>query len=558
MGTNKTGIETETKKGSVPQEIKKIKTERNSRARGRSESSHCIPCDGIIKTAEEQKGKALMDFDRVHYKLLSDLKRTAENEGRESVRQRLKECIEQPEKGDVLRFLSARCQVDERWVERIEKGLDGVEAAIAENRSFIKTEGRVVPIGKVRRISKASVFHLARNSRYIAQTDEKGEMLPEKLQIVENLDDYSVYENRFLYMVLKTAESFIEARNRQIIKTENFRKTFMKIARTVETPTGKMEFRWEFSEERQNGVSENSTVRRLYELSQRVTALLQTELMRQMADLAMIRPPIVRTNVLKKDRYFREALTMYEYLSSYREKGYDIFEKETDALPIDRENAAEFALLAALQAESCLLADKEFRAAREKEWLEDEKNRMRAHSQRYMDRKTQILKQFAEGTISLDEALTDLETSEREEREEHLRVLKTLEDEMAKQQKLFFDERTKRQKESADRERQFKDLSREKEEILAHLDALRAEYGRIDPEDLSYTEKERFNELERECAYLKKLYDDQWLKTKKAIRKRVFRSGFLSLENGSKKDKKIGKTKTKREKTTSEDSENNR
>ena len=72
---------------------------------------------------------------------------------------------------------------------------------------------------------------------------------------------------------------------------------------------------------------------------------------------------------------------------------------------------------------------------------------------------------------------------------------------------------------------QMKALEAEKKLIIeektlakAQLIALRAKNNDITDED-DYTEKESFNELEREFESFKKFYDAQWSKTKKKIRK---------------------------------------
>ena len=59
------------------------------------------------------------------------------------------------------------CIVDESWIERIEQGMNFVGKAIDEERRFIRVNGEVQPIEKVRKVSKESVQHLARHSDLI-------------------------------------------------------------------------------------------------------------------------------------------------------------------------------------------------------------------------------------------------------------------------------------------------------------------------------------------------------------------------------------------------------
>ena len=66
------------------------------------------------------------------------------------------------------------CTIEEDWVCAIEEGLPFVEKAIREERQFIRQRGEVIPIEKVRRVSKASVSHLARHGELITRVPEEG------------------------------------------------------------------------------------------------------------------------------------------------------------------------------------------------------------------------------------------------------------------------------------------------------------------------------------------------------------------------------------------------
>ena len=88
-------------------------------------------------------------------------KQTADNTGCEKDRRVLAES--NPD-GDRLQSTKYLCKIEEDWIKAIEEGLVFVEKAVAEERQFIRTNGEVVPIEKVKKISKDSVEHLAKHS----------------------------------------------------------------------------------------------------------------------------------------------------------------------------------------------------------------------------------------------------------------------------------------------------------------------------------------------------------------------------------------------------------
>ena len=73
------------------------------------------------------------------------------------------------------------CQIDNEWVDEIEKGLVFIEKAIREERQFIYSNGEVVPIEKVKTVSKESVVHLAKHSDLITRIHEGEDIVPDKI-----------------------------------------------------------------------------------------------------------------------------------------------------------------------------------------------------------------------------------------------------------------------------------------------------------------------------------------------------------------------------------------
>ena len=118
---------------------------------------------------------------------------------------------------DIIEIQRVLCTVDEEWVKTIEEGLIPIEKAIREERQFIRSNGEVVPIEKVRHVSRESVEHLAKHSDLITRFDEGEDIIPDQLYTVERLSDFTVYENRFLYMLLCYLRDFVLLRYNAIL-----------------------------------------------------------------------------------------------------------------------------------------------------------------------------------------------------------------------------------------------------------------------------------------------------------------------------------------------------
>lgn len=245
------------------------------------------------------------------------------------------------------------CTVDEAWINAIEAGLIHVEKAIKEERQFIYSNGEVIPIEKVKQVSKDSVEHLARHAELISRATEGEMLIPDELYTVERLSDYAVYENRFLYMLLCYLRDFVTIRYRRILELTNRYAGALTAESTVETYGRRLSVKLALSEERQDDpcLRARNTVKDLLDrmdlILKTVTAFLATPLMESAGKAALLKPPITKTNVLKMDNNFKGAMALYEYIIAYEGDGYTVTEdiQSLDPFAEAGEDMAELALL---------------------------------------------------------------------------------------------------------------------------------------------------------------------------------------------------------------------
>ncbi len=243
----------------------------------------------------------------------------------------------------------ALCTVDEAWIRAIEEGLVHIEKAIKEERQFIYSNGEVVPIEKVKNISKDSVQHLARHAELITRAQEGEDLIPDSLYTVERLSDYAVYENRFLYMLLCYLRDFVTLRYRSILELTNRYEGTLSVEREVKSLNRQVHIAMELEEVRRDDpyLREHNPVRSLIErmdlILKTITAFLATPLMESAGKVAMLKPPITKTNVLKMDNNFKGAVALYDYIIAYDGPGYTVEEQETRLDPFRDALAEEMA-----------------------------------------------------------------------------------------------------------------------------------------------------------------------------------------------------------------------
>lgn len=247
------------------------------------------------------------------------------------------------------------CKVEEDWVAAIERGIVFIGRAIEEDRQFIRSNGEVQPIEKVKHISRESVQHLSRHSDFISrQPEQKGDIIPDKLYTVERLNDYTVYENRFLYLLLCRVRDFVSVRYEAIMRAYKLYRGELASHKKVVTGTRRLSYELTFTDEQDDVFAADadpacaSYLDRIEKIQQSVAFFLRTPLMVEVSRVDKIKSKITKTNVLRMDKNFKEAVTLYEFLLAYDRDGYTIQREEKSLDPVPLETAKELAVPALL------------------------------------------------------------------------------------------------------------------------------------------------------------------------------------------------------------------
>lgn len=246
------------------------------------------------------------------------------------------------------------CCVETDWISAIEKGLIFIGKAIEENRQFIRSDGEVKPIEKVKHISKESVQHLSRHSDLITREQQADNIVPDKLYTVEKDSDYAVYENKFLYLLLTRIRDFVGERYNAIVNAYKEYKGEYSVKKTVKTSSRRLNFTFTFSDEQDDAVFAPAdeecldAIGRMNNIMQSVAFYLRTPLMQEVSHADKL-TSVTKTNVLLKNKNFFGALKLYEYLLTYDKEGYSI-EGRVDRPELTEDMMKELAVPALLSA----------------------------------------------------------------------------------------------------------------------------------------------------------------------------------------------------------------
>ena len=351
----------------------------------------------------------------IYYRAFKEYrKETVENSACEKERRKFIDANPDLDRLESTKYL---CKIEQDWIKAIEEGLEFVEKAVAEERQFIRTNGEVVPIEKVKKVSKDSVEHLAKHSEMITHVPEhEGDLLiPDELYMVEKLSDYAVYENRFLYMMLIYLRNFIEFR---LEKIETLRRTYfgeMFFDKEITTGASTLKIKTEITEKRTDNPfpvpdrESEQLVKRICDCREIINSLLNTELMNQVSKSPMIKPPIVKTNVLKMNNNFKRSLALYDYIASYKGDGYTYEEVKYSFTPFPEKVADEIAESAKLASFLAYKVGNGIEELLETEYNAEEERRRIQEEERLKERIVRMRKKALDSGQSMEEYMLALE-----------------------------------------------------------------------------------------------------------------------------------------------------
>ena len=387
---------------------------------------------------------------------------------------------------DKIIIKRAHCKVDKEWVEEIERGLIHIEKAIKEERQFIFSNGEVVPIEKVKHVSVESVKHLAKHSEMLTKEPVDDEIIPDKLYSVERLNDYTVYENRFLYMLLCYLRDFVTYRYNNILAATNKYDGRFYMDREVKVGKETIGIKVDIHNVKEDDKylrehnAEKEMIDRIDLILKTVLAFLATPLMEYQAKVAMLRPPITKTNVLKMDNNFKGAVSLYDFIISYDKDGYTIEDEIKEVSPFGEEITFDVAepviLLSHLTYQYGLNLSGELKSEYDREEVRRRDEKIASHAE-----KLEALARRLRNTEDPAEYILELES--------HIRML---EKEIGKLPAL---------RATIDA------LEEEKNNTKAYIDTLNKEIGEFDAK-LEEIRAQHLNEMQKANeAYSSKVYD---------------------------------------------------
>ena len=220
---------------------------------------------------------------------------------------------------------------DNSWIGTIEDCIVSLDNIVRNPRKFIVIEEDIVDISLARSISVESVKHLSQHTNLISSVDKNGMVIPSKILNTSKEESFDIYENRFIYTLLLKVRDFIDRRFTEI-QNALLRSGEIDVAVESEFAINKNKVKYKLDgsanfpfdavvKKKGEGLTD---VERITHIKSIISDFLASPFSKEMRSCALVRPPILRTNVILKNPDFKKALVLWQFIESAEKMDFSI------------------------------------------------------------------------------------------------------------------------------------------------------------------------------------------------------------------------------------------
>lgn len=209
---------------------------------------------------------------------------------------------------------------DFSWIPVLEEALPFIDNIIRNPKRFLEQEEDIVIVEKSKKISTETIRHLAQHTNFIQDVDEEGMVKPSKVLNIEKEDTWDLYENRFIYTLIKELVKFIKnytdkdlekpqflvTNNVNYIAQTSYKNENVKIDLNIETIKSEDSKLFDIEDMK----------KRMLNIQSIIIDYENSSFMKSLSQASPVHSPIRKTNTILNDPNFRKALEVWEYIKN--------------------------------------------------------------------------------------------------------------------------------------------------------------------------------------------------------------------------------------------------
>ena len=225
------------------------------------------------------------------------------------------------------------------WLDEIEKACPFIDNIVRHPKVTLVKDAYVVEVGKAKKITVDSVKDLSKHSDYIEDIDEKDDVKVSKILDVRSDESYNIYENRFLYTLIKDLDKFIYDKEKELANLDMADDKVLEYSSTTISNDEEIDIELRVSSTKKTNENQNSLESiinqqkdRIKRVKEYISSWFRSDLVKALDRIhtPLINPPVKPTNVILKNPNFQVAVKLWEYIRNYGEND-SLIKKEMES-----------------------------------------------------------------------------------------------------------------------------------------------------------------------------------------------------------------------------------
>ena len=249
-----------------------------------------------------------------------------------------------------LKNNTVRRTIDTEWIEKIEYAIPYLDAFIRSPGIAIQENEEVLPVELTKKVSEKSIRYLAQHTNHILKIEDE-DVTPSKLLNIFRDETLLTYENKFINTLLIRLIAFIDKRYAVLEGTCGIEKNYVFDYQTSfhhsllesEKNSAKLSLKIELTSPMKDNLTDEEIagneeyaqiLQRLHRIRSSIMAFTGSPLILAIGK-NYIRPPVIRTNPILKNKNLNACLTLWEYIESVDKAGFAMVTDEFREMPSD-------------------------------------------------------------------------------------------------------------------------------------------------------------------------------------------------------------------------------
>ncbi|MEG1710311.1 MAG: hypothetical protein RR316_00740 [Clostridia bacterium] len=264
------------------------------------------------------------------------------NEQDRNIYNYMKNCVIAGNNKVAQTLITESMKIDMSWIQQLDRAMDSIEKIAKNPKSFMKEENEVVPIERAKSINGASIRHLSAHTNYIRNIDEIGDVQPSKILTSVSDINIAIYENKFVYALVLRLNVFLKERYDAIKKQiDTIETTEMQMQSAFDVGFTHINYDMRVklaykSKDVEEFEFNRDILTKLEIMMNRLKGIRKSQVFEICSKMKVIKPPIMKTNLLIKNIDYKNCYNLWLFISAYRMVGFSVAVGKKE-LPVDND-----------------------------------------------------------------------------------------------------------------------------------------------------------------------------------------------------------------------------